>query len=281
MKRKALQTFLSLFALLLLTACGNENVVPTAPAPQIKTVENEAILLTFDSWDDTGANTVSITREGMYTGEVIDGIPNGEGTFSAINDTGNSWVYTGSFVDGKFHGHGKTVWDDSAYVEEGTYTEGRFTPTKAEFFNALTPLSPVPYSISAENLSFIDENADLFPASTDVAVQEISGLINSDLTYPMMTKTLDGLEKQLYQCNYGLATQVFQESMYSHTFTTIIARDEDYNYYYIFYDGILPDVYDNTSIAFSGLPVSASGFDNVGGGITNVIVLIGTTVDTI
>ena len=63
--------------------------------------------------------------------------------------------------------------------------------------------------------------------------------------------------------------------------TRIICQDPNYNYYYILYDGVLPDVYDGTPVSFVGLPVASSGYDNVGGGTTNVIVLIGSSVTVI
>ena len=124
----------------------------------------------------------------------------------------------------------------------------------------------------------MQEHLNLFPAVTDSDITEAQTYVKTDLTYPMMTKTLDGLEGVLFYCNPAQALQVFQEDIYGHTITYIFCGDENNNYYSIFYDGVLPDVYDGVYISFTGLPVSSSGFENVGGGTTNVIVMIASSV---
>lgn len=60
------------------------------------------------------------TREGEYTGSLVNGIPNGNGEFKSKNSSGLSWVYTGEFVNGHFNGSGRTVWEDGT-KKEGTY----------------------------------------------------------------------------------------------------------------------------------------------------------------
>ena len=136
-----------------------------------------------------------------------------------------------------------------------------------------------------------DADRGLIPPFADIAdlvLREISAdlteaqtFVKSDLTYPMMTKTLDGLEGALYSYTPAHAIQVFQEDIYGHTITYILCGDENGNYYSIFYDGVLPDVYDGVYISFTGLPVSPSGFENVGGGTTNVMVIIASSVAVI
>jgi len=59
-------------------------------------------------------------RLGAYSGEVIDGVPNGQGSFTAENSEGLLWTYTGEFVDGHFNGSGKTEWEDGA-IQEGLF----------------------------------------------------------------------------------------------------------------------------------------------------------------
>jgi len=63
-------------------------------------------------------------RTGDYTGEATDGVPNGEGVFSSENTEGVAWTYTGGFVNGKFEGQGKTVWEGGSDSEEGLYKDG-------------------------------------------------------------------------------------------------------------------------------------------------------------
>lgn len=59
-------------------------------------------------------------RTGTYTGEMRDGLPNGYGAFSSVNDEGTDWVYEGDWVDGHYSGYGSTTFADG-YYETGYY----------------------------------------------------------------------------------------------------------------------------------------------------------------
>ena len=277
MKTKSKLMICFLAALLSLSSCGQP--ANSSSAPTVLSVEDEPITLTIDFWDEASGDLVTVTRDGLYTGEMMDGLPNGQGTFSALNEAGATWTYTGGFQNGKFDGYGKTVWPEIGQSEEGTYVDGIFTPNTYELFQALAPRSFISYSFSKENELFVKDNLELFPANTEDAIQSASALVNPELTYPMMTKTLEGLEGQLYQCNSAQVLQIFQSSWYGHTVTDIIAKDKDLNTYVIFFDGELPDVYDDTKIDFIGLPISYSSYENVGGGATLAVVLLGSSVN--
>lgn len=62
------------------------------------------------------------SRSGIYTGIIVNNIPNGTGAFKSKNTTGTEWTYNGSWVDGKMSGHGITVWDDGSKYE-GEYSD--------------------------------------------------------------------------------------------------------------------------------------------------------------
>ena len=266
---------LSLLMALTMAACGGSNSNQATP----KTVENKTLIITGREYNDAG-EPEDYEAEGQYTGQVLDGIPDGEGTFTCQNSEGITWSYSGEFKNGRFHGKGETVWD-IGWRERGTYTDGLFTPNTFELFDSISELGEPAYSISEENQAFMENHLELFPAETEEAKASMDTFIQSDLTYPMMTKTLDGLEGKLYHCASAQAVQVFQNEVFNHTLTFIICNDSDYNYYYICYNGVLPDVYDGTEFEFVGLPVSASGYSNVGGGTTNVMVIIACSVNVI
>lgn len=278
MKRKLLAFALSSALLLSISACDSSGSSSgNVEANNEETVENEIITISVDSWGE-GNNHEIVEREGTYSGTMINGIPEGKGTFTTENDSGVSWTYTGEFKDGMFDGQGETVWNELEKYQIGTYSAGLFQPNTPELFNSLSNLTSPSFSISTENMNFMQEHLNLFPAVTDSDITEAQTYVKTDLTYPMMTKTLDGLEGVLFYCNPAQALQVFQEDIYGHTITYIFCGDENNNYYSIFYDGVLPDVYDGVYISFTGLPVSPSGFENVGGGTTNVIVMIASSV---
>lgn len=276
MKRVS-ELILSLLMILTLAACGGSS---SSSQPDYQTVENESIIITVKEYNDSG-ELESYEVEGEYTGQLLNGAPDGEGTFVAQNESGTTWRYSGQFKNGLFDGKGSSTWDGTDWEETGTYSEGLFTPNTFEMFDSISSTEPAPYKISEQNQTFIESNLDLFPVETEDAKETMSTLIQEDLTYPMMSKTLSGFEGKLYRCSSALAGQVTQNILFGRSITRIVSRDEDYNYYYILYDGVLPDVYDGTTITFVGLPVSSSGFENVGGGTTNVIVLIGSYIAVI
>ena len=69
-------------------------------------------------------NTSSGSVIGIYSGDVMDGIPHGRGEFTSQDTTGISWIYAGEFKDGQFHGYGTTEWETGAR-EEGYFQFGR------------------------------------------------------------------------------------------------------------------------------------------------------------
>jgi hypothetical protein len=59
-----------------------------------------------------------ITREGQYTGEVKDGVPNGYGTFSITNSKGNEYTVSGTFKNGKLDGSSLVLFNDHYEIYE-------------------------------------------------------------------------------------------------------------------------------------------------------------------
>ena len=85
----------------------------------------------------SGGNEITLNlsfgdRTGTYTGEVNDdGLPDGQGTFRTVNESGESWTYTGTFVNGHFEGEGRTEWANG-YKEIGIYHDDMIQPEPAE-----------------------------------------------------------------------------------------------------------------------------------------------------
>ena len=67
-----------------------------------------------------------VIREGLYTGEVQNGVPHGYGVFTATNDEGVNWHYLGYWVKGEMFGNGGHYWDDGT-VWVGTFAKNDFT----------------------------------------------------------------------------------------------------------------------------------------------------------
>lgn len=67
--------------------------------------------------------TADFSRDGLYTGEVYNGIPDGYGLFESYNSDNIRWHYVGYWMDGLMDGEGATYWDDGA-MEVGIYSMG-------------------------------------------------------------------------------------------------------------------------------------------------------------
>ena len=88
--------------------------VPT-PTPEptavVETVTDKTLALAFAFGEKTGS----------YSGELVNGVPHGYGTYSSVNSDGVAWTYEGQWQDGHFEGEGTTTWEDG-FVETGTYS---------------------------------------------------------------------------------------------------------------------------------------------------------------
>jgi len=75
-------------------------------------------------------------RTGTYTGNLENGIPEGNGKFESVNTNGEKWYYEGEFQNGIFMGNGKIVWDNGS-KQEGTYSNGEITYGKQYLYDKL------------------------------------------------------------------------------------------------------------------------------------------------
>ena len=62
-----------------------------------------------------------VIREGLYTGEVQNGVPHGYGVFVTQNSAGVSWHYLGQWENGLMCGLGGQYWD-VGHSNVGTFT---------------------------------------------------------------------------------------------------------------------------------------------------------------
>lgn len=96
--KKILGLLLVIVLMLSLGACGNK----TDDGKKIEELENVEMAITL--LDGT-------VREGMYTGEAVEGKMHGQGSFSAENSSGEKWSYTGTFENGTICGEGTMEWE--------------------------------------------------------------------------------------------------------------------------------------------------------------------------
>lgn len=129
--RRFLLILLALVITSVCAACTYQITFPDAtaqqqtPLPQTVTEQQATLNFAFGS------------RNGTYTGEILNGLPNGYGAFSSVDSDQSSWVYEGSWVNGHMNGQGTTTWEDG-FIETGLYVNDYLNGAGKEYYmNAL------------------------------------------------------------------------------------------------------------------------------------------------
>ncbi len=297
MKKYFTYCLVLLFVFIMLTACGDSNTekdegkargervvtqeatqppsetpTPTfTPTPTVslsRDVENEEMSLKIYGWD----------CKGIFTGHLNEnGLPDGYATYSINEPVGS---YKGYFKNGLLNGRGilcLTV-DGQYYVLDGEFDEDIFVPSFAERYNSMGQSGMTyfgTFSVSLKQLLFINDNESLFVNASDEKLKQM----------PLKEFSAKGFKKSREQDEIGLiklqltASQAFEDRVddfwgYKGYITEVLAYDKGLeNYYTITLFG-RTDVCEGDSFEVYALPIATSSFDNVGGGKTNVIVLL-------
>lgn len=88
-----------------------------------------------------GGDKITLTfafgeRTGTYTGDMSNGVPNGQGKFTTKNSDGQKWTYEGEFKNGHFEGEGKTTWRNGQ-MQIGTYKNDVIVPMSGDEIKGL------------------------------------------------------------------------------------------------------------------------------------------------
>ncbi|MFA9558154.1 hypothetical protein ACERII_12660 [Evansella sp. AB-rgal1] len=128
-------------------------------------------------------------------------------------------------------------------------------------------------SLSLDTYEFMLEHPDLFPASTGESIEKAAQLINIDIEYRHLTKSLNRYTSTMYW-DTAIVIDIFEEYLPEiDDFITYLYVDSGTGEgYELLYIGTL-DIFANDHIEFMGVPTIYSGFPNVSGGYTNVIVI--------
>lgn len=108
----------------------------------------------FGNVEDTGNSY-------EYSGETQDGIPSGYGQVKGVYE-GVPFEFTGEFTVEGINGYGEAIYkSDPVWHMKGNYTNNEFTPTFAQLVDTYISITSG-YFLSDEQLSFIEDNEDLF-----------------------------------------------------------------------------------------------------------------------
>lgn len=259
MKKVFIITMLSI----LLTACSNNH----STGNNTETfAENKNITITINVGDEK--NEV----DGIYNGELHNNRADGKGEF--IREIDNTILkYQGDFSDGEINGHGNlTITNDVGETISfyGTFSNGQYTPTMGELYNFIGQLDLFgKFSLDDDVINYIDSKSNLFPKATS---EEIEKTEIKEYSNKQFKKTRKQDDIGIVKVNLR-AAQVFEDEYSGRKITYLLAVDGDGDFYTLYYLDTA-DIYENDNFTAYVLPCATSSFNNVGGGVTNVTVMI-------
>lgn len=215
-----------------------------------------------------------VDRTGVYDGETVNGEAEGEGTFSSKNSEDVAYTYTGKWKAGLFDGEGVEKFDSDEYcVCTGNFEKGDFKPNKLQWIKSKGDLKIMNFSVNDKSEKFITNHENVFPTKKESIAEKY---VDSGIDYKKLIKSPDKYGNKFVKINSWKVCQIFQDEFWGRTTTTILVEDESFEkVYYIFYWGELKDIYENDTITCYGLPIDFSNYENVSGGTTNCMVMLG------
>lgn len=203
-----------------------------------------------------------VDRMGEYKGDVLDGLPSGSGTFTAVNDAGVRYTYTGEWKNGLYNGFGKATFDAFSNVLEGNFKDGEFAPTPLQFFVALGTGDDDGYEITDNAVAFLEKYPDVFKnnttENTDIEFEE-------NFKYEAFAKNPAKFGDKLIKISGLSVVQIFEYSDWGYDYSFCIAQDSSYNVYYIYMFGYADDVYEGSKVTLTALPLAYFTYPNTAG----------------
>jgi len=230
------------------------------------TVESNCFMIHFPDVD----------RVGTFKGDVIDGIPNGNGDFAAINGENIEYDYTGEWKDGVYEGKGHLEYDSDEYwTYDGDFRDSDFYPSVADLYVAWGTQKTSEFQISSKEYDFISSHENFFTGK----MQEVDdAFISKDFKYEQFSKSPNAYELSLIKVSGLRVIQVFEYEAFGYDLVYILANDSKYRVYNINMIGTAPNIVEGSRIQFVGLPVDYFTYESVSGSDIWAIACIGIVV---
>ncbi|MBR4290858.1 MAG: peptidoglycan-binding protein [Oscillospiraceae bacterium] len=219
----------------------------------IGTVEADSYTLHFDITEGV------YDRVGSYVGDVVNGLPEGKGTFKTETGASNPWKYTGEWKAGMFNGQGKQTWENESTVKEGTFTNNEFTPTATEAF-VYTALKKE-YSIAKKSKAALSEFDSCFTGQQQSGLPNES-FIDSNFDLKQYKKRPNDYGDKLIYVSKAKVFQVLTWTIGNKNVEQILMETEDDDIYYGFYYG-KSNIVEDMEIAAYVLPFDWDTYKNV------------------
>ncbi len=199
-------------------------------------------------------NFSEVDRVGQYEGDTIDGLADGQGTFSAVNTYNEPYTYQGGWKQGLFHGYGSRILENEDLMDyTGNYIEGEYAPNAQEFFTSLGTSGSFPYTVTELADNFLSEHDQLF---FEHNIDDYSSFLDEEFSFKKFEKNPAKFGDKLIDLKRLQVVQISEVkySEYLPVVTTIIASNSN-NIYWIYYIGGCDDVYAGSTIEAYLLPL--------------------------
>jgi len=217
---------------------------------------------------DTDCYTVHFNdgaiRTGTYSGDILAGLAEGEGSFTARNSENSLYTYTGQWKNGLFHGQGVRYFpEEDDYRFEGSFTAGDYTPNVAEFFRFYGTLPEHEYSVSSKAWSTLRAHPNVF-LKNDASGTYVS--IDNSFSYNAFTKNPSKYGDKLISVSSLRVVQIFEYEEYGYEYSFLIL-DRPYGdeVYYVRIFGHLDNIYEGDYVTLTALPLDYFTYPNVSG----------------
>lgn len=202
-----------------------------------------------------------IDRTGTYEGAVLNGVPEGEGMYSATNNDNIDYTYTGDFKAGLFDGQGRTVYDSDDYCTHiGTYVKGDFVPTVDEFLVSYATDPDAQFGITDEKREFIKSNSELFTKNDYDAVLQF---VDPNFDINLFTKNPGADETKMIEFTLSPFQVVEQNNYWGRDYTYFLAQKNGVCYY-CFFLGKSEKIIEDKKTTFCGIPIDYATYTTVG-----------------
>lgn len=200
-------------------------------------------------------------KEGTYKGDVLDGMPSGEGEFAAADSEGNAYSYKGEWKDGVYNGQGvKKTEEVDTYVLDGTFTNGEYTPTPLEAFIAQGSLPSAPYRMFDSTAAFIEEHEELFTANSK---EGLESLIDTSFDYKKFAKNPEEYEPQLIKLDNLKIVQVHEQTAWGYNLTFARMTDSKDRVYSMLFLNEADGIYEGDKVTLYALPLDYYTYPNI------------------
>ena len=244
--------------------------------------------------------------DGLYTGDLKNGLPNGTGAFVVDTDEGklsykgiftdgqitgdgvlkiivdgNDLTYEGSFVNGALSGYGTTIAIDESQTisRKGNYSNGVYTPTVGQKYDYLGQMDLYGvFGLEDNVISYIDSHPEYFPKADK---PDAEAAVLRAFEYRQFSKYRKQDTIGLIKLNLSviqIREDEFEET--GDTVTYLLAMDENENLYTLYYLGSV-ELYDGDRFIAYGIPVALTSYSNVSGGTSIAIAVIASYFDVL